>query len=104
VKIPDTSARTCNQCLLSKDHPDFTPECSATTDHKHRLRPMDIWAGVLLASTFDIRSEKTAIRFFGESCFDDGAYACARRLTAEEVAALRTGGSLELRVVQKEFR
>lgn len=93
-------ARTCNQCLLSENHPDFTPKCPDTANGKHRLRPTVVWAGVVVVDCFDIRSEATALRFFGDGCWDSEWYALARLLTGAEIAQLRKGEKkLELRLV-----
>lgn len=98
MKIPDLSKRFCNQCLWQEDAPQFLSVCPDSKDGKHRLRPKYLWAGVVLSTFFDVRSEDTAIRLFGEACADN--YILARRFSPEEIAALQHGARLELRITK----
>lgn len=92
-QLPDVAAmiRTCGYCLQDEDKADGA--CAARRDGRHRFHTYDCWAALVVQATFDLRGEHSALQFFSESCWGREDYYTARRLTPQEVAAVRSGSA-----------
>ncbi len=76
---------------MEEDSKEGAEPCRA--GKKHRFYAQECWAAVVVTTAFDIRSEKTALQFFSEACWEPEDYQVARKLSAKEIAELRSGSA-----------
>jgi len=102
ISIPETDSRVCSRCLEQTGTPNFGQTCTAPNAKggKHNLKRRTLWAGVVIDAPWDMTSQRQALRYFGECCWDECHYAIVRTFSPEETRALQTGkAKLELKVV-----
>jgi hypothetical protein len=81
-----------------EDESELAPACPDRESRhgKHSLKLKSLWAAVVLADAWGVVDEEDAIEMFSQSAWYKEAYLLAKRLTAEEIDQLRTGGTLKL--------
>jgi hypothetical protein len=85
----DDLGKCCSRCATAPGELEFKESCPEHPSGKHRLVNWEMFVAVGSFTAYAVRSEAVALRIFEESCGGDGEV--ARKLTPEELTALRTG-------------
>lgn len=86
IELASKLPRTCMVCLYDEGSPQLDQNC------KRRFTTKRMWAAIVVCDLWGrVKSEDSALRLFGELCFDRSFYEAARVLTNEEIAAVLRG-------------
>jgi hypothetical protein len=94
-----TKTRCCAWCAEEELKPGIGLAEPCGTRAHHKMVPWEMWVSIGTTQLYDVRSVRTAIRCFEESC--GGLIETARKLTREEYEAVLNGeATFEIAVVK----